>query len=72
VICNGDLRIDAMLALADRLGASTLATGHYARVVDDGEGPLLAAANDAAKDRLTCSRRSDPRRSSGSASRSRT
>ena len=50
VICNGDLRIDAMLALADRLGASTLATGHYARVVDDGEGPLLAAANDAAKD----------------------
>jgi len=31
VICNGDLRIDAMLALADRLGASTLATGHYAR-----------------------------------------
>jgi tRNA-specific 2-thiouridylase len=50
VICNGDLRIDAMLALADRLGASALATGHYARVVDDGEGPLLAAASDAAKD----------------------
>ena len=50
VICNGELRIDAMLALADRLGASALATGHYARVVDDGEGPLLAAANDAAKD----------------------
>jgi len=50
VICNGDLRIDAMLALADRLGASALATGHYARVVDDGEGPLLAAATDEAKD----------------------
>jgi tRNA-uridine 2-sulfurtransferase len=50
VICNGDLRIDAMLALADRLGASGLATGHYARVVDDGEGPLLAAADDTAKD----------------------
>jgi tRNA-specific 2-thiouridylase len=50
VICNGDLRIDAMLALADRLGASTLATGHYARVVEDGEGPLLAAASDEAKD----------------------
>ncbi|HKH13959.1 MAG TPA: tRNA 2-thiouridine(34) synthase MnmA [Solirubrobacterales bacterium] len=50
VICNGDLRIDAMLALADRLGASRLATGHYARVVDDGEGPLLAAASDGAKD----------------------
>ena len=73
VICNGDLRIDAMLALADRLGASTLATGHYARVVDDGEGPLLAARERRApRTRPTCSRRSDPRRSSGSASRSRT
>jgi tRNA-uridine 2-sulfurtransferase len=50
VICNGDLRIDAMVALADRLGASDLATGHYARIGDDGQGPLLAAAADAAKD----------------------
>jgi tRNA-specific 2-thiouridylase len=50
VICNGELRIDAMIALADRLGATALATGHYARVVDDGEGPLLRAAADAAKD----------------------
>ena len=50
VICNGDLRLDAMVALADRLGAAALATGHYARVVDDGEGPLLAAPADAAKD----------------------
>lgn len=50
VICNGDLRIDAMVALAERLGASALATGHYARIVDDGEGPLLAAATDEAKD----------------------
>ena len=50
VICNGDVRIDAMLELADRLGASTLTTGHYARVVDDGDGPLLAAASDATKD----------------------
>jgi tRNA-specific 2-thiouridylase len=50
VVCNGELRIDAMLGLADRLGASGLATGHYARVVDDGEGPLLAAPADPAKD----------------------
>ena len=50
VICNGDLRIDAMVALADRVGASHLATGHYARIVDDGDGPLLAAAADEAKD----------------------
>ncbi len=50
VLCNGDLRLDAMIALADRLGADRLATGHYARIVDDGDGPLLAAAADPAKD----------------------
>jgi tRNA-uridine 2-sulfurtransferase len=50
VLCNGDLRIDAMIALADRLGAAMLATGHYARIVDDGYGPLLSAAADGAKD----------------------
>jgi len=50
VLCNGDLRIDAMIALADRLGAAKLATGHYARLADDGSGPLLAGAADAAKD----------------------
>ena len=50
VICNGEVRIDAMLALADRLGCAALATGHYARIVDDGAGPLLAAAADPAKD----------------------
>ncbi len=50
VICNGELRIDAMLGLADRLGAATLATGHYARLADDGQGPLLRSAADEAKD----------------------
>jgi tRNA-uridine 2-sulfurtransferase len=50
VVCNGELRIDAMIALADRVGASTLATGHYARLVDDGEGPLLVGPADVAKD----------------------
>jgi tRNA-specific 2-thiouridylase len=44
------LRLDAMIALADRLGAAKLATGHYARIADDGDGPLLGAAADAAKD----------------------
>ena len=34
----------------ERLGAAALATGHYARVADDGAGPLLAAPADAAKD----------------------
>jgi tRNA-uridine 2-sulfurtransferase len=50
VLCNGELRIDAMIALADRLGAAKLVTGHYARIADDGAGPLLAGAADAAKD----------------------
>ncbi len=50
VICNGELRIDAMLALSSRLGCASLVTGHYARVLDDGDGPLLSAAADPAKD----------------------
>ncbi len=48
VACNGQVRIDAMIALADRLGAATLVTGHYARV-DEPTG-LLRAAVDPAKD----------------------
>jgi tRNA-specific 2-thiouridylase len=48
--CNGHVRLDAMLQLADRLGCEALATGHYARVLDDGDGPLLSAAVDPAKD----------------------
>jgi tRNA-uridine 2-sulfurtransferase len=50
VLCNGEVRIAAMLALAERLGATHLATGHYARVVEDDAGPLLSAAADEAKD----------------------
>ena len=49
VRCNGQVRLDAMLELASRLGARTLATGHYARVSDDGQA-LLRVAVDAAKD----------------------
>jgi tRNA-specific 2-thiouridylase len=50
--CNGSVRLDAMLAVARRLGADTLVTGHYARIRDGGAagGPLLAAAADASKD----------------------
>jgi len=50
VRCNGELRIDAMIELADRVGASHLVTGHYARLVDDGDGPLLARPDDDRKD----------------------
>ena len=50
--CNGHVRLDAMLDLADRLGADQLATGHYARIAESGDpaGPLLRVAADAAKD----------------------
>jgi len=47
VRCNGHVRLDAMLAFADRLGAATLTTGHYARRTADG---LLRLAADPAKD----------------------
>jgi tRNA-specific 2-thiouridylase len=47
VRCNGNVRLDAMLELADRLGSETLVTGHYARVAD---GPLLRTAADPGKD----------------------
>ena len=50
VRCNGMLRFDAMLDLADRLGAQRLATGHYARVEHDADGAVLALARDSAKD----------------------
>jgi tRNA-specific 2-thiouridylase len=50
VRCNGMVRFDAMLALADRLGAGVLVTGHYARIEHDRHGPLLARAADRAKD----------------------
>jgi tRNA-specific 2-thiouridylase len=50
VRCNGMLRFDAMLDLADRLGAARLSTGHYARVVHDADGPVLALARDNSKD----------------------
>lgn len=50
VLCNGEVRIAAMVDLAERLGADRLITGHYARIVEDGDGPLLASAVDEAKD----------------------
>jgi tRNA-specific 2-thiouridylase len=50
VLCNGEVRIAAMVDLAERLGAGRLVTGHYARIVEDGDGPLLAAGVDPAKD----------------------
>jgi tRNA-specific 2-thiouridylase len=61
VRCNGLVRFDSMLELADKLGAARLATGHYARIEDDGQGPLLRAAADPAKDQAYMLARLTPR-----------
>lgn len=55
VACNRGVKMRELFALAERLGASFLATGHYARVVREGpEGlkgqPWLARSRDADKD----------------------
>jgi tRNA-specific 2-thiouridylase len=50
VRCNGFVRFDAMLALARSLGAARLATGHYARIGRDAEGPLVQEAAHPRKD----------------------
>jgi tRNA-specific 2-thiouridylase len=60
VRCNGLVRFDAMLELAARLGAAKLATGHYARIENDDEGPLLRAAVDTGKDQAYMLARLDP------------
>ena len=50
VRCNGRVRFAEMLRLARDLGAARLATGHYARIGHDAEGPLLEPAADGGKD----------------------
>ena len=67
--CNGHVRLDAMLELGGpRSAPRTLATGHYARVGEDG---LLRAAADPAKDQSYMLAALDARdRSRGCASRS--
>ena len=60
VRCNGHVRFDAMLALAERLGAARLATGHYARIARDEQGPLIRAAADPRKDQSYMLAKLDP------------
>jgi tRNA-uridine 2-sulfurtransferase len=60
VRCNGEVRFDAMLELADALGAARLATGHYARIARDDHGPLIRAAADSKKDQSYMLAKLDP------------
>lgn len=51
VWCNRTVKMHELFALAERLGASAVATGHYARVLrDEGGRARLHAGRDARKD----------------------
>src|SRR5260221_8101325 len=59
--CNGGFRFGELLAFSRRAGASTLATGHYARIVEHRGRRLLARGADAQKDQSYMLARLDPR-----------
>ena len=48
--CNGAFRFDELLLFAEHVGASRLATGHYARIVEHDGRLAIARAADLAKD----------------------
>jgi tRNA-specific 2-thiouridylase len=60
IACNGSFRFAELLAFAARVGASRLATGHYARIVSRGGLLLLARASDREKDQSYMLGRLDP------------
>jgi tRNA-specific 2-thiouridylase len=61
IACNGSFRFAELLAFAERAGARTLATGHYARIVEHRGRLLLARGADPAKDQSYMLARVDPR-----------
>jgi tRNA-specific 2-thiouridylase len=60
ISCNGSFRFAELFAFAERAGASRLATGHYARVVEREGQLLLARAADERKDQSYMLARLDP------------
>lgn len=50
VLCNREIKFGICLHYARRLGAQAFATGHYARLRQDEDGPALLKAVDDAKD----------------------
>jgi tRNA-specific 2-thiouridylase len=60
--CNGSFRFAELLAFARRAGATKLATGHYARIVERDGRLLLARAADGDKDQSYMLAALDPRR----------
>jgi tRNA-specific 2-thiouridylase len=59
--CNGSFRFTELLAFAGRIGAASLATGHYARLVERDGTRLLARAVDVTKDQSYMLARLDAR-----------
>ena len=62
ITCNGGFRFGRLLAFARRAGADTLATGHYARIVEHRGRRLLARGADPEKDQSYMLARLDPAR----------
>ena len=60
--CNGSFRFRELLAFTRRIGAATLATGHYARIVSHRGRLLLARGASAEKDQSYMLAALDPRR----------
>ena len=60
IACNGGFRFAELLSFAGRVGASRLATGHYARIVSHRGRLLLARAVDRDKDQSYMLGRLDP------------
>jgi tRNA-specific 2-thiouridylase len=50
VLCNSEVKFGTLLDKAERLGARSVATGHYARLARDGADALLLKARDPEKD----------------------
>ena len=59
--CNGSFRFAELLSFAARVGATALATGHYARIVERDGRLLLARAVDEHKDQSYMLARLSPR-----------
>src|SRR5699024_2169108 len=50
ILCNREIKFDAFLHHAERLGADAIATGHYARIKHGENGPQLLRGVDPGKD----------------------
>ena len=67
--CNGGFRFAELLSFSRRVGAASLATGHYARIVERDGRLLLARGVDPNKDQSYMLARLAPRHRRGSGSR---